>query len=260
MTLRHFYNKTKAFYEVPYEKIDISEIVRKENISDDDYMMIFRQTGVSPYAIREIIQEQNFPLLERLNDLYFEKPKIESNYIAYPITAEEINKTRKTPLVNLKDGDILVSFNTHTFDWRHGHCGIVIDAKNDILLEHMSLGSTSCLTKISDWGRYPGFLVLRYDDESIASRASLYAKENLLNVNYNIFAGLIKKDKSDEIPIDGSHCSHIVWQAYKTLGIDLDSNNGMIVTPKDISMSDSLKVVQIYGIDPEKYFKRLKKF
>lgn len=260
MSLRHFYGKTKAFYEVPYEKTDISDIIRKESLSDDDYIEIFWQTGVSPYAIKELVKEQNFSLIERLNDLYFEKPKIESTYIAYPITAEEINKTRKTPIVNLKDGDILVSFNTHTFDWRHGHCGIVIDAENDVLLEHMSLGNTSCLTKISDWGRYPGFLVLRYEDEDVASKASLYAKENLLDINYNIFAGLLKKDKSSESPIEGSHCSHIVWQAYKALGIDLDSTGGMIVTPKDISMSDSLKVVQIYGIDPNKYFKRLKKF
>ncbi len=257
--VRHLNNKNQAFYEPDYKKADISEIIRGDNISDDEYMHIYKQTGVSPHAAKKLIENGEFTLLENLNKLYFEKPELSLDYIAYPFTAEEINTTQITPIVELKKGDILITFNTHTLDWRHGHCGIVVDAQNGILLEHMSVGETSCLTDAEDWGFYPGFLVLRHNNEKVAAKAADFAYNNLLDIDYNIFAGLINKDKSKNSVIDSSHCSHIIWQAYKAVGTDLDYNGGKIVTPRDISLSESLEVVQIYGIDPKDYTERIMK-
>ncbi len=256
---RHLNNKNQVFYEPEYKRADISEIIRSESISGDDYMLIYKQTGVSPYAAKELIEKGEFNLLERLNKLYFEKPEVELNYIAYPFTAEEVNTTQTTPIVDLKNGDVLITFNTHTLDWRHGHCGLVVDAEKGILLEHMSVGETSCLTDAKDWGSYPAFLVLRHNNEEMATKAADFAYENLLDIDYNIFAGLINKDKSKNSVVDSSHCSHIIWQAYKAVGVDLDYNGGQIVTPMDISLSDSLEVVQIYGIDPKDYAERIMK-
>ena len=142
LLFRHICNVNNTFYTPDYEKRDISQIIISEHISDDDYMHIFEQTGISPAAAKELIAEEEYEVIKELHELYFKKPVIKKEYIAYPVTAEERNETQVTPLVNLKKGDVLISFNTHTLDWRHGHCGLVLDDKGRILLEHMSIGKT----------------------------------------------------------------------------------------------------------------------
>jgi uncharacterized protein YycO len=44
-----------------------------------------------------------------------------------------------------------------------------------------------------------------------------------------------------------THCSDIVWKVFQSIGIDLDSDGGKIVTPHDISQSPYLYEVQSYG-------------
>ena len=46
-------------------------------------------------------------------------------------------------------------------------------------------------------------------------------------------------------------CAHLVWEAYQSTGLDLDSDGGKIVTVKDLANSEYLDVVQVYGVDPE---------
>ena len=123
----------------------------------------------------------------------------------------------------------------------------------------MSVGNTAVLSSAQKWGSYPSFVVLRYPDEEKAKKAAEFAKEKLIDVPYSIFAGLLQKDKSKNEAVSSSHCSHIVWQAYKAIGIDIDSNGGRIVTPKDIAKSDKLRLVQIFGHKPEEFNSRLMK-
>lgn len=254
----HFYNSTLSFYVPEYKKTDISTILDNDIITEQDYMLIYKNTGVSPAAAKEIINNGQSNVLINLNNLYFVKPKIYKNYIAYPVTLEERNKSQCTPLVPLKKGDILITFNTQTLDWRHGHCGLVLDDDGEILLEHAAIGHTSGLRRSKHWGRYPGFIVLRHSDESTAVAAADYAIDNLIDIKYRITAGIIDKDKTGE-ENPASHCSHIVWQAYKSVGVDIDADRSFIVSPKDIAMSDKLKVVQIFGIDPKDYESRIMK-
>ncbi len=255
----HLIVANTIIYVPDYQQKDISELIKENNLSADDYMTIYRQTGVSPYLAKEMLEREDYEELEQLNKLYFQKQEIDKTFIAYPITVEERNKNQLTPIAKLKKGDILVTFNTHTFGWRHGHCAIVLNENSDTLLEHMSIGEVSCKTALGSWRGYPSFVVLRYKDEEVAKKAAEYAEKNLLDIPYNILAGVIKKDKSDETAVSSSHCSHIVWQAYKSTGVDIDDNKGIFVTPKDIAMSDELEVIQIYGMNPKKYTDRVKK-
>ncbi len=250
--IHHLYSNSLSFYEIKYPIADISSVLGKDSLSKEDYLFIFNQTGISPGAAKSLIEKGEYKLLETMQELYFKKPQIKKSYIAPPVTASEKNTSYRVPFVDLKKGDILVTFNTHTLDWRHGHCAIVIDEKNGRLIEHMSIGNPSCITNIKEWGIYPGFAVLRYSDENIASKAAEYAKSHLVGIDYNVFAGVIKKDKSQEKTMS-SQCAHIVWQAYKAVGLDIDSSSDNIVIPKDIAMSDKLNVVQIYGINPRDY-------
>lgn len=251
LSIRNIVNRGRVFYLPEYEYKKISK--------DSSYEEIFKYTGLSPYAAKELTESGNFNIIEEINTLYFKKSKAQRNYIAFPVTAEEKNTDSQTPLAPLKDGDILVTFNTHTMDWRHGHLAIVVDAENDIILEHMAIGQTSTYGYAPYWGEYASFAVLRLPDSKKAKEAAMYAAENLLDVPYSIFAGVVKKDKSDEKPVSRSHCSHIVWQAYKAVGIDIDSNGGFIVSPRDVAMSDKLEVVQIFGMNPKDYEARLAK-
>ncbi len=249
LIMRHIVNTGHSFYLPEYE---FSKVTEKSS-----YDEIFKYTGLSPSAAKELMENGDFKTLEKLNELYFKKPDIKKNYIAFPVTLEEKNANDIIPLAPLKNGDILVTFSTHTLDWRHGHLGLVTDSENGIILEHMAIGQTSSLGYAPYWGRYGAFAILRFPDEEKAARAAEYAKEKLLDIPYNIFAGIIKKDKSDEEDISSSHCSHIVWQAFKSVGADIDSNGGRIVTPRDVAMSDKLETVQIFGINPKDYEKRL---
>lgn len=245
--IRHIICEKNSYYMPKYEFVKIT--------ADSTDEEIFKYSGLSGKAAEEMDKES----LEFLNKLYFKKPKIKKNYILFPFTAEEKVQRRSTPIVPLKNGDILITFNTATLDWRHGHAAIVTDEKRGIMLEHMSIGNNSALSYASKWRKYPHFAVLRHPDEKLASSAAEYANKHLTDIPYSIFAGIVKKDKSDEEKIKSSHCSHIVWQAYKAVGEDIDQNGGIIVTPKDIAMSDKLRVVQIFGLNPEKYKDRILK-
>ena len=256
VAIYHLYSTSLCFYKVKYPKQDISEVLQKDNLTDDDYMLIFRQTGISPHSSKKLVQKGDLDFLQDMNDLYFKIPEIQKDYIAFPVTASEVNTSYTVPFADIKRGDILVTFNTHTLDWRHGHCAIVIDEKNGLLLEHMSIGNPSCITNIKYWGEYPGFVVLRYPDENIAKKAADYAENHLVGIDYDVFAGMIKKDKTGQ-QNPSSQCAHIVWQAYKSVGADIDSTSDAFVIPKDIAMSDKLKLVQIYGINPDKYKGRI---
>lgn len=256
VAIYHLYSTSLCFYKVKYPKQDISEVLQKDNLTDADYMLIFRQTGISPHSSKKLVQKGDLDFLQNMNDLYFKIPKTQKDYIAFPVTASEVNTSYTVPFADIKRGDILLTFNTHTLDWRHGHCAIVIDEKNGLLLEHMSIGNLSCITNIKYWGEYPGFAVLRYPDENIAQKAADYAENHLVGIDYDVFAGMIKKDKTGQ-QNPSSQCAHIVWQAYKAVGADIDSTSDAFVIPKDIAMSDKLKLVQIYGINPDKYKGRI---
>ena len=258
LLIRYILAENSAFYRVTYEKTDISDILSKPQLSYDDRMLIFRQTGISPGSVEEIFSRGNTELIKNLQTLYFENADYQKIYIAFPVTLEERNKKTVTPLIPLKKGDILITFNTRTADWGHGHSALLLDNNGKVMLEHMAIGKNSVVSVAEYWGTYPSFIVLRYPDEKIAAAAADYANENLVDIPYDIFAGLVKKDKTG-VKNPTSHCSHIVWQAYKSQGIDIDSNKGSIVTPRDIANSQDLKVAQIFGINPDGYADRLLK-
>lgn len=236
--------------------IDLSEYFEKTNLSDKDYIDIYKQTGLSPYIAKKLLNDKKDEDIIELQKLYSNKPVISKEFIFFPTTLEEVNKGKTADIVEIKKGDILISFSTNTLNWRHGHCGLILDDGGSIL-EHASIGSTSFITNYKNWEEYANFIVLRYKDEIVAEMAAEYAKENLVDIKYSIFSGIINKDMSAMEEIEHSHCSHIVWQAFKAVGVDLDYNDGLLVTPKDISKSEKLNVIQVFGLNPDNFINRI---
>jgi len=220
------------------------------NINESEYLNIVSSlSGLSPKVVIEYFRNNNKKLIKYMIYVYNKKPEYKTEYVFYPFTAAEKTIKRKTPLPDLKVGDILITLNTYTFDWRHGHCAIVINDVQMKTLEHTSIGSTSLINDAYEWGRYPSFAVLRYPDSNIAKKAAEYAKQQLCGVKYSIFAGIIGEKNNNS----KSNCSHLVWLAYKYAGVDIDNNGGKIVTPENILSCTSLKVVQLFGMDPSKF-------
>ena len=159
----------------------------------------------------------------------------------------------RAPIVDLQDGDVLVTSTCHTFGWRNGHAAIVVDGKGGNTLESVSLGTPSVVSYGgSNWFRSgTNFMVLRLKDATAEERAAIAAtaEERLHGVDYSITVGILSPKDQGETPKE-THCSHLVWQAFHYYGYDIDSDGGAVCTTRDIANCDLFEVVQVFGFDP----------
>ncbi len=237
------------YYAPKWDKQDILSVLSKENKTEKDYEFLFEQTGLGKSAVNDILKEEGKEALLEFSEQYFEEAEYEREMIFFPVVMTE-QKGILTKIAPLKRGDVLVSLSTYTMGFRHGHAGLVLDGDTGTILEHFVVGKASKKASIYNFGYYPTFAVLRHKDKDVAKMAADYAEKNLIGVDYNPLAGIIKKDKSDENPISSSQCSHLVWQAYKAIGADIDGNGGILVLPGDFLKCKDFEIVQIYGIKP----------
>jgi len=228
---------------------------------------LFLQTGLGKSSIESIIESnQNYlEELKKYQNNFFAENNYECNRITI-ITGEERsvdaegNIEGKFEIQGLKDGDILISLSTHSLGWRHGHAAIVVDSKKGTTLESLVLGKDSEYQYYKKWEKYPTFIQLRIKDDVLEQigvdrpeaekKLKDTAESKLYGIPYGLFAGIPFKYVEN---IDKTHCAHLVWYVYKELGIDIDSDKGIFVTPYDMANSDLLEVVQIYGINPMEY-------
>lgn len=236
-----------------YEQVDLHPYLAKEKLTQEEYELLFRQTGLSKSAIDVLYQQDGQEAMLFVQERFFEEPEIEYE-CDFPIFRENI-KCWKTEACGeefcpeVEDGDILITFSSRFFGWRNGHAGIVTDAEKGLTVEALALGSDSDILSLDGWAERPTFALLRLKDVSAQSRSEIadYASENLTGVPYRLSAGVW------DAP--GTQCAHLVWSAYSRFGYDLDSDGGRIVTPKDLYESPMLEIVQIYGMDTDTILK-----
>lgn len=245
------------------------------DLAKADICLLAEQTGLGESAIESLWQQGRLQELLTIQKIYFAPVEIEAIKTT-PLTISEwlaeepVEGYDGMPMVDIRDGDILITKNSRFLGWRNGHAGLVVDAEEGLVLEAIMLGSPSQLCKVSKWESYPSFLVLRLKEEiansSIPSSVASYAEEYLVGVPYQLLAGVFKGDAykgqrveaEDSAPISevetvaaealsGTQCAHLVWYAYRQFGIDLDSDGGLFVTPYDIQNSPYLEVIQVYG-------------
>ena len=149
-------------------------------------------------------------------------------------------------LNDIQNGDILITKSNHTLLYRHGHAGLVVDVEAGLVLEAIGYGTKSRLEPLEKWNYYPTVKVLRLKEKNETLISSLIdsALSNFLDINYNLLAS--------KYNLKVTHCSDIVWKVFNSIGIDLDSNGGWIVTPKDISQSPYLYEVKSFGFSPHR--------
>lgn len=256
-------------YTPVYEMVDIEEYLHKEELSQEEYILLFRQTGLARVAVDELrakgrqeelltLQEKFFkqvPIECRANTIISREERIVGNSIAedsVTISAErtlESTRDRYADIPHVENGDILITFNCHVLGWRNGHAAIVVDAEKGLTLEARVLGTDSEVISMEHWKQYPSFVILRLKSVEQAQRAKIaeYAKTQMTGMPYRLTAGW-GDWMYPEALTRGTQCAHLVWSAYHAFGYDLDSDGGMIVTPHDLYESDLLEFVQVYGM------------
>lgn len=236
-----------------YEKENISLILDKTELTDGDYATLYAQTGLTKIGIDRARANgsRGKTRVLQIQEDYFEKHTVE-HYKFAPyictcnISGEHIHS------IYLEDGDVIVTSSTQFFGWRMGHAGIVTDGNNYKVLQATAIGDVSYVGEIRDFTKRITFMVLSPKaDAETKKQVVNYATNNLIGINYNPLRGVF----SSKNKIKDTQCSHIVWYAYNKFGIDLDSNGGGIVTPRDLANSPKMELVQVFGFDPDKLWK-----
>lgn len=238
---------------------DLTEVLSKPALSDEDYRFLFTQTGLGRSAVDDLLAlgDAGRTQIIETQTAFFAHPG-DAPCRALGITTkehrfldEEGYLEYQVPLAPLKNGDILVSLSTHTAGWSHGHAALVVDAENGVTLESVVLGSLSSHMDVNHWRSYSTMVVLRpkASDETRQKVVQL-ALDKLDNIPYSLVSGVFG-DKFQ--PLDGphsAHCGYLPWYAWMAAGVDLDSDGGRIAAPEDFLHSPNVEVVQVFGFDP----------
>lgn len=285
-TFYHWTNEArKTTHIMPGKnRYSIETLISQNDVTDQELKKISEQTGVQVGVIKEMLRNNQGEQLLEIQRAYYAPVKV-LTIRTTPLTVCEyvVNEKGKyttgTNIVNLQNGDILITKNSRFLGWRNGHAGLVVDAGKGLVLEAVMLGTNTALCSVRGWECYPSFQVLRlkeeFYDSSSVEEVVKYAEKNLIDIPYRLQAGLFSKlsdilgykrieknkrqvggsgdpqnselDEITEAALSGTQCAHVIWYAYQQMGIDLDSDGGIFVTPYDIQNSPYLEVIQSYG-------------
>jgi uncharacterized protein YycO len=248
-----------AYIQPDYNKKDISSILEKNNLSDEDYKELFYQTGLGKTAVDEILKHDNgVSEISKFQENFFRNNNILCESIGIITSQESIVNDEGKPMYGFdlapyENGYVLITKATHSLGWRHGHAAIITDAENKETLEAVILGSNTRFQNINKWRVYPSFMMLKLKDNSqeTLEEVAKFAKENLYDIPYGLTVGLTTKKNPVPENIKSTQCSHVAWYPFMQYGFDVDSDGSWLVTPKDIANSDLFEVVQIYGVNPD---------
>ena len=249
----------RARHVPQYSMADLGEYVEKEELNEDDYSTVFLQTGLGKEGFDQLraftlSSRQMEGKLQELQKGIFEPGELNCRKIGIITHEERMEEpwTTNTKIIYgmLRDGDVLLSYSTHSLGWRHGHAGIVVDAENGKVLEAAIWGENSELRNARHWLTYPTFIHLRLKEEyqtpGYETLLTEYSMENLHDIPYGLVSSLWMKMQNE---VENTQCAYEVWQAYQQLGLDIDSDGTFLVTPQDIAGSEYFQVVQAYGVD-----------
>lgn len=222
-----------------------------DSLTEKDYDLIFSQTGLGKPSVDFLIE--NPEKIHEYREYYLAdkdyKCVREGVFACHEfITDLEGSAIQNPPFVNLQNGDIIITLSIHSLGWRHGHAAIVVDAENGTTAQAVMIGEKSAFGHIGEWRDFPLVAVLRPKNVNteIIDEVVTFTKEKLIGIDYSLMSGILSGRDENIIPTM-THCAHYVWYAYKCFGIDIDSNGGRIVTPKEILHSENLEVVQVFG-------------
>lgn len=238
----------EAAWTVVYEKI-----LNDKVLTEDDYEVIFSQSGLGKPAVDALITKHQKYKIEQYHDYYV----MDKDYYCYRkgvfACHENITDTAGERIFNpdfadLQKGDIIITLSIHSLGWRHGHATIITDPISGKGVQAVMLGEKSGYTYMDSWSKYPLVAVLRPKnaDKEICTLASDFAESDLTGLYYSLLGGIFTGRDENKAPLT-TQCAHLVWYAYYRNGVDIAPYSGRIITPLDFLKSDELEIVQVYG-------------
>ncbi len=229
-----------------------AKLLVNESLTENDYDVIFAQSGLGKLAVDALIEENRAEEIEKYHRYYLRDKDFTCVRTAIfaqheAITDAEGNKISNPDLATLENGDIIITLSIHSLGWRHGHVAIVIDAENGETAQAVRVGEKSDFGNLYEWMDFPLVAVLRVRDidEETQNEIADFVSENMIDIPYALSAGIIGGKNPEKIPLT-TQCAHFVWYAYKVFDIELLDDGG-IITPKKLLHSDMLEIVQVYG-------------
>lgn len=261
---------------VSTEETDVDGVASADDmgLTADDYDIIYQQTGLGRAGVKTIYDNGGLYRLRTAQRYFYGKPEISESRLNVVRHLERVdgvydleNDTEVYPAFPVEDGDIIVTLSSYIGGWRYGHTGLIVDAKQGLVLEAMTYGEPSCIERLDHWDEYPAWAILRPRNLTREQRAAVakYAYDNLQGINYSLLAstrtGEVGKGTNPQQVIEAvandtlahdenisrTQCAHIAWYAYYLAGLDLDSDWTDYVTPADILRDDDLELVMEYG-------------
>ena len=237
-----------------YEMTDISELLDKSNLDENDYDILYRQTGLTKIGIDRALShgKEGKSKILSIQKNFFKNQTLSSDLFA-PFMGANYIKEHVTP-VYLEDGDIVVTASTYLSFLKIGHAGLVTDGKNKKVLQAVEYGSESKIGSIDDFTDRVNFMILSPKTPAeIKIEAARYAAKNLTGLPYSAFMGT----NPTQNEIKKTQCAHIVWFAYHASGYELFDKNKILVMPYDLANSDKAEVVQVFGFDIDKLWDKM---
>lgn len=265
--LQTFWAHREAPFSPDYAMEDLSPILARPALSDEDYATLFLQTGLGRQAVDQLLLfgQGGIDQILATQAGFFSLPHTECVVLLFGhftcedlITDESGGRSAAVPLALVEPGDLILSFSTHTFGWRHGHAGLVVDSGSGLTLEAVVMGSDSAQLDMQHWRSYSNFMVLRVKDATPEERAQVarFALDHLDGIPYGLTSGIFGSKAPEPEEALRAQCSYLPWYAWQAFGYDLDSDGGRIVTVGDLAESPLLEVVQVYGMDPKLFSDR----
>ena len=241
-----------AYQQPSYAKISLENMIQKEQLTLEDYKVLTEQTGLHRELIKQLLERGQKEKIYRMQELLFEVPQMTCKQNT-PISWEEridiLERNKYSGrIIGLEEGDILITPNSHTYGFRNGHAAIIIDAQKSLTLEAAVMGEPVSVQSVEKWETFPTVIVLRLRNASAEERKEIaeYAKKQMEHIYYGFSQDIREHLGMEELK--DTHCAHMVWKCYLDFGYNLDSDGGIIVTPRDIAESPLLEVRQFYGI------------
>lgn len=238
--------KTWSQFCPDYERQELMPILSKDVLTDEDYEILYRQTGLTKLGIDGFMQQNRPDKIIQIQTYFFKEQTVYVDHFNPFTYTEEIRDM--IPMAQLKEGDILVTSTTRVSWLRYGHSALVVDGEGMTVVESISPGSSSTFNSATDFARLANFMVLRPKvDEETKAQIVEFAKTEIVGLPYRFTLGIFYKKFPETLRV--SQCAHLVWYAYKKFGYDLDSTGGGVVKPQDMVRSEQVEVVQVYGFD-----------
>lgn len=226
------------------EKSDLSDVLEKEVLSEEDYLFIYSQTGLKKPGVDRCLAagRAGREKIKRISEDYFSAHKCYDSKFA-PLSYANVMEDNIEECV-LEVGDIILTSSTEVLGVRVGHAGLVVDAERRRIVTAFGYGKKSGMGFVSSFTNHRDFIIFSPKASAETKRkVAEYAKKSLTGIKYSLFVG-IRYPKS---ALKRTNCAHLVWYAYNRFGVDLDSDGGRMVSVGDLAECDKLEVIQTFG-------------